>query len=60
MLVDGEEVEEDVVLRAHPERLPDGVHVRPGHCWVDSSYMGFDWELRLFERNQLFIFKVGA
>ena len=30
VLVDGEEVEEDVVLRAHPERLPDGVHVRSG------------------------------
>ena len=29
VLVDGEEVEEDVVLRADPERLPDGVHVSP-------------------------------
>ena len=29
VLVDGEEVEEDVVLRTYPERLPDGVHVSP-------------------------------
>ena len=31
VLVHGEEVEEDVVLRAHAEGLPDGVHVGPDY-----------------------------